>query len=81
MLRQLLDVGSNGRTRSEAESRLRDLLEQARLPKPALNMVVEGGERDFVWKRERLMVVWLPIEQFGPMRTESVAPMEQPLLM
>jgi very-short-patch-repair endonuclease len=56
-LRKLLEtIAGGGPIRSDTEDRLRDLLERAQLPRPATNVVVEGRERDFVWKRERLVV-------------------------
>ena len=43
-------------TRSEAERRFLDLIDQARLPTPAANTHVAGHEVDFLWPAERLIV-------------------------
>ena len=43
-------------TRSEAERRLADLLEAARLPAPELNVRLAGHEVDALWRVERLVV-------------------------
>ena len=43
-------------TRSEAERRLVDLVVEARLPAPALNVRVAGHEVDALWRAERLVV-------------------------
>lgn len=43
-------------TRSEAERRFLDLIEEARLPTPAANTHVAGHEVDFLWPAERLIV-------------------------
>ena len=43
-------------TRSEAERRLLALIRQARLPRPATNVVVNGFEVDLLWRERRLIV-------------------------
>jgi len=43
-------------TRSEAERRFLDLVNEARLPEPAANTCVAGHEVDFLWPAERLIV-------------------------
>ena len=43
-------------TRSEPEERLLDLIRKAKLPVPKANVVVEGFEVDFLWRRQRLVV-------------------------
>jgi very-short-patch-repair endonuclease len=56
-LRHILAVqGGPQLTRSEAESRLLELIRRARLPAPSANVRVAGHEVDFVWRTERLVV-------------------------
>lgn len=43
-------------TRSEAERRFLDLVRAGGLPRPQTNVIVEGFEVDFFWRKERLMV-------------------------
>ena len=43
-------------TRSTLEERLLALVAHAGLPRPAVNVVVEGFEVDFLWRAERLVV-------------------------
>ena len=43
-------------TRSEAESRLLELIRQGRLTPPETNVIVQGYEVDFLWRAERLVV-------------------------
>lgn len=43
-------------TRSMAEERFLRLVRRARLPKPEVNVVLEGLEVDFLWRRRRLVV-------------------------
>ena len=43
-------------TRSEAEERLLGLIRKAAIRQPELNVVIEGVEVDFLWRRERLIV-------------------------
>jgi very-short-patch-repair endonuclease len=45
-----------GRTRSDLELAFLDLVRDAHLPRPEVNVHVEGKERDFVWRAERLIV-------------------------
>ncbi len=54
-LRAALD-GEPHLTRSEAERRLLALIRQARLPRPAANVVVHGYEVDLLWRQQRLIV-------------------------
>lgn len=55
-LRSLLHAGSPRLTRSEAEARFLDLIRRARLRMPETNVVVQGYERDCLWRKERLVV-------------------------
>jgi very-short-patch-repair endonuclease len=43
-------------TRSELEERFLALCDEHRLPRPATNTIVEGGEVDFMWRDARLIV-------------------------
>ncbi len=49
------DGGSPTFTRSEAEARFLSLLRRTRLPRPEANVIVQGYEVDFLWRRERLI--------------------------
>ena len=42
--------------RSHLERLVHDLCEQQQLPRPHVNVVIEGGVRDFAWPRQRLVV-------------------------
>ena len=42
--------------RSHLERLVHDLCEQQQLPRPDVNVVIEGGVRDFAWPRQRLVV-------------------------
>lgn len=56
-LRALLETEAGPAfTRSEAESRFLDLVRKNGLPAPAANVIVEGFEVDFLWRRQRLIV-------------------------
>jgi len=57
LLRELV-AGSNGSalTRSEAEARFLTLIRRAQLPRPHVNVAIEGHEVDFLWRRARLAV-------------------------
>ena len=43
-------------TRSDLEALMRDLCDAAGIPRPQVNMIVEGEEVDFVWREQRLIV-------------------------
>lgn len=56
-LRALLErEGAPAFTRSEAERRFLDLVRENGLPGPEANVIVEGFEVDFLWRRQRLVV-------------------------
>jgi very-short-patch-repair endonuclease len=56
-IRVLLEPGLwPAMTRSEAEERFLGLVRKAQLRKPGVNVRVEGRERDFCWRTERLVV-------------------------
>lgn len=56
-LRRLLNQESGpALTRSEAERRLLRLVRAAALPTPEVNVKVGRSERDFLWRRERMVV-------------------------
>lgn len=55
-LRALLESGSRGATRSEAERVLRRLVSAAGLPQPAINARLGPYEVDALWSGERLVV-------------------------
>ena len=56
-LRALLQAeGAPALTRSEAEDRLLELLEESSLPRPETNVAVQGHEVDFFWRTERVAV-------------------------
>jgi very-short-patch-repair endonuclease len=50
-----LALRQGGATRSELEERFLELVARAGLPRPAVNEVVGGHERDFVWRRQRVV--------------------------
>jgi very-short-patch-repair endonuclease len=52
----LRDEGEPAITRSHAERRFRKLLQDARLPQPAVNQRVAGVEPDFVWEAEKVVL-------------------------
>jgi very-short-patch-repair endonuclease len=56
LARLLGDDGSELRTRSALERRLRRLAADAGLPAPLVNVRLEGRERDFAWSAQRLVV-------------------------
>lgn len=56
VLRALLRDGVPSLTRSEAETKLLDLVTRARLPRPDVNVRVDGMEVDFLWRSERVVV-------------------------
>lgn len=57
LLRAIASDGSSLRlTRSEAEDRFLDLVRSSRLPAPEANVLLEGYEVDFLWRREKLVV-------------------------
>ena len=43
-------------TRSELENLMRDLCDAHALPRPEVNVLVEGAEVDFLWRAQRLVV-------------------------
>lgn len=56
-LRALLETESPPAfTRSEAERRFLELVRENGLPAPETNVIVEGFEVDFLWRRQRLIV-------------------------
>ena len=55
-LRELLAHGNGAPTRSEAEARFLTLVRRAQLPRPHVNVAVEGYEVDFLWRRQRFVV-------------------------
>jgi very-short-patch-repair endonuclease/predicted transcriptional regulator of viral defense system len=52
----LNDESGRAPTRSEAERLLLRLIEDAQLPLPAVNVLLEGCEVDFLWRMEKLVV-------------------------
>ena len=46
----------SGYTRLEAERRMRQLIAQARLPRPRYNVIVDGWEADCLWPDQRLIL-------------------------
>lgn len=56
------DAGALAFTRSTAEDRFLDLVRSGRLPTPETNVVLEGYEVDFLWRREKLVV---EVDGFG----------------
>jgi hypothetical protein len=55
-LRGLLEDGAAAPTRSAAERRFLALLRRVELPRPEVNVTVEGHRVDFFWPAERLIV-------------------------
>jgi hypothetical protein len=43
-------------TRSKLEGRMRDLCDAYGIPRPEVNVIVEGVEVDFFWRAQRLIV-------------------------
>ena len=56
LLRATLGSGAPTPVRSVAERRFLALVKKARLPKPEVNVTVEGCEVDFLWRSQRLIV-------------------------
>jgi very-short-patch-repair endonuclease len=56
LARLLGDDGSNLRTRSRLERRMRRLARHAGLEPPLINQRIHGHERDFAWPAQRLVV-------------------------
>jgi very-short-patch-repair endonuclease len=55
-LRALLEAGEPAHTRSEAEDRFLALVRDVRLPRPEVNVTIEGFEVDCLWRAARLVV-------------------------
>jgi hypothetical protein len=58
LLEEALELNAKGSagTRSEPEDRFLDLVLDAGLPEPDVNVMVEGMEVDFLWRDRRLIV-------------------------